>query len=186
MPETLDSSAIADDLLDRQSVDLPDGRTVRLVKDPDHDWTFSNFQDCYGRIAHIRRGSQYPTRPDSFDGFARKIWSHDGECYWWQPPDDFRTAKRENALVEDANGVIHRHPYAFTDPVGSLQRTVQDLLTFGCVILTVQIMEACGGCQRPQVIGSASLGGVEAMTDRQHMVDMVADLVSEALADAKS
>lgn len=187
MPETLDSSAIADDLLDRQSVVLPDGRTLTLIEDPDYDWGFSDFADCYGRIAHIRRGDrEYATRPDGFDGFARKVWTHDGECYWWQPPDDLRTAKRENALVEDAHGVIHRHPYAFTDPVRSLQGTVQDLLNFGCVVLTVEVDKACDDCQRPQTIGSASLGGVEAMTGRENMLYIVAELVGEALADAES
>ena len=97
---------------------------------------------------------------------------------------------KSGLTTESVTGGSHRTicglPSVRTDPIGNLQRTVQDLLTFGCVILTVQVMEACGGCQRPQVIGSASLGGVEAMTDRQHMLDMVADLVTEALADAKS
>ena len=187
MPETLDASAIADDLIDRQSVVLPDGRTVRLVEDPDYDWSIDDFADCYGRIEHIRREHRdHPVRPDGFDGFARKVWSHDGECFWWQPPDDLRTAKRESVYVEDAHGVIHRRPDVFTDPVGSLQRIVIDLLTFGCVILTVQVLEACEACQRPQAIGTASLGGVEAMASRDHMLELVADLVTEALADAKS
>lgn len=186
MSDTLDQSALADDLLDRQSIELPDGRTLRLVENPDYDCQISDF-DCYGRIEFIpRHKRQHSTRPDGFDGFARKVWSHNGECFWWQPPDDLRTAKREPVYVEDGHGVVHRHPYVFTDPVGTLQRNVADLLTFGFVVVGVEVLSDCESCHRAQVIGSAYIGGVEAMADRDYTLDLVADLVAEALADAKS
>lgn len=186
MSDTLDLSALADDLLDEKTVDLSDGRKLRLSEEPDYFTSIDDY-DCYGKLAHIpRHRREHPVRPDGFDGFARKVWTHDGECFWWQPPDDLRTAKRESVYIEAADGTIHRHPEAYRDPVGQMERTVRDLLAYGFLVLRVQVLEACSCCRQERMIGSSVLGGIEAMADRQYMLDMVADLVTEALEDAKS
>src|SRR5690606_2451220 len=83
------------------TVDLDDGRALRLKVEPD-DWpTLDLLEDCYGTLtaAEAYRGDRdyhrYPTswvysghdrpRPDGFDGNAEKLHVR-GDGYWWQPP----------------------------------------------------------------------------------------------------
>jgi hypothetical protein len=182
MTETLDLSALADDLIDKESITLPDGRTLRLRQEPDDFASIDDFVDCYGRIVPIQRHREFPTRPDGFDGFARKIRTRDG-VYWWQPPDDLRTAKREPMYVEAADGSIHRHPLAVHDPIRTAQQAILDILEHGFVNVGVEVLSDCGSCHRPQVMDSAWIGGVEAVMSREYTLDLLRDLLDQVLND---
>jgi hypothetical protein len=182
MMDTLDRSALADDLIDKESITLADGRTLRFRQEPDYGLSIDDF-DCYGRIAPVGRSWERSTRPDGFDGFARKIRTR-SDVYWWQPPEDLRTAKREPMYVQAADGSIHRHPQAYRDPIRSLERIVCDLIEYGFVSLGVEVLKDCASCSRPEVIGSAWIGGVEAMSEREHTVDLLADLIHDAMIEA--
>jgi hypothetical protein len=157
---------LARELVYGDSVDLPDGGSMRLKVVEDDcvswdDWAV----DLYGQVCHVdevRRDNSWgrEQRPLWADGAARKIWAG-RECYWWQPADDL---KSDPAMVK------------------ATAKTVRDLLEFGWQVIIVEVLdEGTDAYGSPIVRDVTSLGGVEwvAMTyeDRAVMVaDMLADM----------
>ena len=182
MTGTLDLPKLAGDLVDDDSVELDGGRKLRLLQDPDYDVSINDF-DCYGKVEYIEPRRRGQSRPEGFDGFARKIWTHDGSCYWWQPPADLRGAKPTHPIVVDADGVRHVRPDVVIDQIASLGRLVRNILDFGFVCVGVEVIATCDGCHQERVLTTAFVGGVEPLTDREYMVDIVQDLITQALSD---
>jgi hypothetical protein len=159
MRENLD--VIARELVDGDSVDLPDGRSIRLRLQQDEFASFADWPDCYGRVeyAATNRMTGYKDRPEWADGAARKIWAGN-DCFWWQPPADIISNREQ---------------------VGGYGRMIHELLIYGWQDVIVEILdEGTDAYGSPVVREYNSIGGVE-----WHMMneDDRASLLADILAD---
>lgn len=149
---------------DRATVEIGDGRTLRLRIEPDEFTNpFDDDPDEWGQIAPIRRNG-YPndhgfyTRPDNFDGNAEKVWIGRGEQVWWQPPAD--GPKRDSPQFD------------------AFKQRMMQIAEFGYCIVTLELLEGIDAYRRPIVRQAESLGGVEANPG-----DYLAELVRELYAE---
>lgn len=159
-----DLSALTDD---GDTVELDDGRTLRLRIEPDLDTDpFTDNPDFYGRIGHgaIDRDTGRERRPDGFDGAAHKLDVIDGRV-WYQPPTgDYAIAPEHYAEW-----------LAF----------VSELYSYGCKIVTVELLDGEDHYGRAIVRDAASLGGIDSL-DNGYVHDVVTDLVSELALDTRN
>jgi hypothetical protein len=96
----LDLTSLTDD---GDTLELPDGRTLRLRIEADLDTNlFEQPNEAYGKVAWVERnrstGRPYP-RPDGFDGSAEKLYTSRSP-YWWQPPKDIIDRDKARQLVK--------------------------------------------------------------------------------------
>lgn len=132
---------------DGDTLELPDGRTLRVRTEPD-DMTIMDEQGegmwC-GRLEWVRANRDYwparYSRPDGFDGAAEIIRREDGEALWWDVPTDLRgDANREN---RDA-----------------VRREITELLNCGYRVVVLELCNGEDAYGRPIVESFASVGAV--------------------------
>ena len=142
---------------DGDTVDLDDGRTLRLRVEFDQDTTINDF-DCYGkteRYCHDYWREGRTLRPDDFTGNAEKIQVDRGLWIWWEPPAD--------------------GPKRGTPEFRQFRGTVTDLVSYGFVLVGLELCEGTDAYNRPVVVDVTWLGGVE----RSGVTDTLPDLMSE-------
>lgn len=135
-----DLSALNDD---GATLELDDGRTLRLRIETDQDWSIDD-SDCYGRIGwgETNEGGN-PVRPAGFDGGAEKIDTLGGPV-WWQPPTDL---------------MIQRG----TAEWSAYRSFLGDLISFGFKSVGLELLEGEDHYGRPIVVGAAWLGGIDTL-----------------------
>lgn len=158
IPENVDLGNLRDD---GDTVDLPDGRKLRLRIEPDPHATINDF-DCYGKCStvhdYIRDGKQ--PRPDGFDGNAEKIQVDRGLWVWWQPSSD--------------------GPKRGTPEFDKDRRQIRDLLELGFCVVGVELLDVSADHYGRGVVRDAAyLGAVEPYPDKDYLLSVVTDLVTE-------
>lgn len=152
----LDLSSLTDD---GDTLELPDGRVLRLKIVPDEDASI-NDDEFYGRVSFDRvRRNNYGNemRPEGFTGNAEKLWYGNDGPWWWEPPVDVKR----------------------TDPqFGALRDSVRELLAFGYKGVTLELVSSCDHCHRSGVVESASLWGIDSL-DNGYIHEVVGELASE-------
>lgn len=145
-------SLVADDMYD-----LPDGRMLRLIQEPDPFTDINDYADCYGIVEWIPKGRHQNERPTGFNGAAYKIWAG-GDPYWWQPPADIIGS---DEAVKAARGAVC------------------DLIEYGTTRITLELCEGNDAYGRPIVRQFAVIGGVEYSMTYKDKAVYVADLVAD-------
>jgi hypothetical protein len=143
------------------TVDLGDGRLLRIKvqSDPDAD-PFGEY-DTYGKVAPARPIDQ---RPADFDGNAEKLWNGQDQV-WWQPPV----------------GASHRGTAEFDQ----LRSLVRELLEYGMHGVTLELCEGTDFYGQPIVTNAASLWGIDSLDHEGYLAVVVAQLAEELLASPK-
>lgn len=131
-------------LADNETVDLPNGQTLRLRRDYDHLVTINDF-DYLGKVEPVQPDRYYgcyphAERPRGFDGSARIMRTRYGN-YWWQPPDGFATYEKD----------VQR----------AIWRTACDVVEYGYYVYIVELCEDQDAYRRPIVREVEFLGGIE-------------------------
>jgi len=152
----LDLSSLEDD---GDTLELDDGRMLRLKTNVDQDATINDF-DCYGKISteHERTTDYgYKSRPSDMTGNAEKLWYGNDGPWWWEPPADVKR----------------------TDPnFPALRDSVRELLAFGFKGVILELCEGTDYYGNPVVIRAASLWGIDGL-DNGYIHEVVSDLASE-------
>lgn len=154
-------SSLADD---GDTVELPDGRTLRLRIEPDQDSSAWG-EDFYGEFALVERdrwtGRDLP-RPDNFDGNSEKMQLRDGDPFWWQPPrgDYELSAKRGSKEFAE------------------FRQAVRDLVEFGFTSVGLELLDGVDAYHRPIVKDAQWLGGVDSL-EGGYLQDVLSDLLAE-------
>ena len=151
-------------LTDFDTLEIGDGRTLRLRIETDQEHDIYGDSDWYGSLEWVRNDRDYvgaynTRRPDGFDGRARVIEtdSHNGRL-WWQPPVD----------VVDAQA-------------GAMRATIVDLVRFGYVGVILELCDGTDAYGRPIVVDSSSLWGIEWDMDSAYLAEIVSELVAEVM-----
>jgi hypothetical protein len=148
---------LADLYNDGDTVELGDGRELRLRIEPDDINPFDEF-DTYGKIAWSGRVNDYgyEQRPAGFDGNAERITILNDRV-WWQPPAD---VKRSDPHFRE------------------LRALVSDLASFGCVGVSLELLEGEDAYGRPIVRRVASLWGIDSLANG-YLAEVVSELAAE-------
>lgn len=159
--ETLDRITTELDTLrnDGDTVQLPNGDTLRLYITPDDGFTINEY-DCYGRIEWSRvfdDGTH--TRPDTMNGDARIIDRERGSVLWWQPPCD-----------------LAREHYA------KYQNDVTDICRYGFQVYTLELLSGSDVYGRGIVTRYATMGGIEPFISDDYAGSVLRDLLSDLQA----
>jgi len=143
---------------DGDTFDLPDGRTVRLRITPDDIDPFDEY-GSFGKIGEIRRNdfSNRGERPARFDGNAEKLWAGQSHQVWWQPPADGPTRSSEG--------------------FAELRQLVTELLEFGMIVVTVEILNGTDAYGRPIAQSAESLSGIEPFPKPEYLAEVIGDLL---------
>jgi hypothetical protein len=153
----LDLSSLTDD---GDTLELDDGRTLRLKIEVDQDTSIGDFPDCYGRLTEERvRMNEYGwyARPSDMSGNAEKLWYGNDGPWWWEPPTDVKRS----------------------DPVfKSLRDNVRELLAFGFKGVILELLQGEDAYHRPIVVESASLWGIDSL-DNGYIHEVVSELADE-------
>ncbi len=142
--------------------DLPNGKTIRLREEPDHD-TRINDWDCYGKVEHLN-GYGSRNRPQHFTGMAEIVRTH-SEQYWWQPP------------CTDKEDVSRW--YSDSEYRNTLRNTVREILDFGFQTYVLEICEGEDAYGNPIVQDYTTLGGIEPLVSNETKEDYVYDMMFE-------
>jgi hypothetical protein len=70
---------------DGDTLELEDGRTLRLRLEPDQDASINDYESD-GSIEWTRNNAYGPVRPDNYTGRARILNRDRGQTLWWEPP----------------------------------------------------------------------------------------------------
>ena len=163
MTDTLDLTELRED---GDTVELADGRGLRLSIGPDCWTSLDDFPDCYGLIEWARRNHNYGgwVRPGGFDGNAEVMSYGNSDAYWWQPPADVKRG---------------------TEEFEKLRLVVRELVEFGFIVVALELRETVadsrGGVHRVTA-GMASLCGIEWSTTPDDLQGILRDLADELLA----
>lgn len=143
------------------TIELDDGKALRVKLEPDYDTSVSDFPDLYGIFEPVQRWDRdgcRAGRPDGFDGNAEKIWIGRSEQVWWQPPKDIKR----------------------TDPNFShLRDEVREIGEFGFMVVVVELLEGKDHYGDGIVRDSTCLGGVEGNADHDYLATVIEDMLSE-------
>lgn len=156
MMATLDLDQLRDD---GDTIDLPDGRTLRLRIQPDDVNPFEDNPESYGRLARVEiwdRDGMRAGRPEGFDGAAEKL-SIFNDVVWWQPPKD---VKRSDPGFREFRNLI------------------RDLASFGSHYVSLEVLDGTDAYNRPIVVNVAGLGGVDSL-ENGYLAEVVRDLADE-------
>ena len=151
---------LADLTADGDTVDLADGRTLRLRIETDMDTTI-NDSDTYGkseRYCHDYWRDGRTLRPDDFTGNAEKVQVDRGDWIWWEPPAD--------------------GPKRGTPEFRKFRSLVADLLSRGFYVVTLELCAGIDAYNWRIVVDVASLGGVDSV-DGENLAFVLPDLLSE-------
>jgi len=155
--------------------EMEDGRTLRLVIEPDTD-THVNDYECYGETSKYayrytdREGRA--ERPAHFDGNAEKIEVDRGLWVWWQPP------RGEMAWTEPDGTPARRGSETFD----KCRSEVIDLLRAGFYSVGIEVAHDCPTCTHTHQADSAYIGGVDSVANG-YLADLLPDLLSEVGID---
>lgn len=141
---------------DGATVDLGEGRTLRLRIVPDESWSIFDDGDWYGKLAWVDDRRDYrPQRPQGFTGNAEILGIGRGnDRVWWEPPADVpRTAENFDAL----------------------RRSIIDAMEEGAVGVILEVLEGEDAYGRPIVREADSLWGVVGH-DHDYLREIVQDL----------
>lgn len=153
---------VADLTDDGDTVELEDGRTLRLVLEPDMDADIRDF-DCHGSFSqhgYDHGDDSGRTRPDGMTGNAEKLQCDRGSFVWWEPPAD--------------------GPRRGTAEFDEMRAGIRDLLETGYVGIIVELLrpESDSDAYGARIVDNvASLWGCDTVYP-----EAVADLVSEVLS----
>jgi len=144
--------------MDWDTLDLEDGRVLRLRIEPDDVNPFEDNPDFYGRIASTERNRETgrSQRPDGFDGNAEKLSIYN-DVIWWQPPKDVKRTSEHFAGFRDF---------------------IRELASFGSHYVALEILEGEDAYHRPIVVNVASLGGIDSL-DGGYLEQVVTELAAE-------
>lgn len=153
-----------------RTVDLGGGELLRVVVAPDCDWHVADDADWYGALepvtANTWQARNYyggcDTRPDGFDGRARKVGRD--RSWWWQPGEWFTD-----------------------DTIEHFAHRLTELLEYGADLVTIEWCRGTDAYGAPVVAAWSALGGVTDTGDADVMRDVLTDLladVSGQMADA--
>lgn len=148
---------------DGDTIDLGDGRALRLKIRPDEGYDPFNETDIYGRIGWGDRNNDYgrERRPKGFTGNAEKISIGRGDMAWWEPPTDVKRS----------------------DPsFAKLRSLVVDLAEYGCSYVALELLEGEDAYSRPIVVNVASLGGIDSLADG-YLLQVIGELAWELAND---
>jgi hypothetical protein len=152
---------------DGDTVELNDGRTLRLRIESDDIDPFGEFE-VYGKVASPGRQNEYgyQTRPKGFDGNAERLYYGNSGPIWWQPsPDGPKRGTPEFAGERDM---------------------VRNLLEFGMSGYLLEILDGEDAYGRPIVGHVASLWGIEPFPAREYQTEIVKELWSELESELES
>lgn len=135
------------------------GKVYRCSVGPDEYASVMDDGDWYGALAPITDRWYHfpPTRPDGFDGRARKIHTRDGD-YWWQPPAD----------------VTDEH-------LSAMRENLTELLEWGYSTVALELLDGTDAYGSPIVVQVASLGAVD-LTGNEP-ADVLGDVLGDLLAE---
>lgn len=151
--EKIDTTKLRDD---GDTLELPNGRTLRLLITPDDGFTINEF-DCYGRTEWVSKNwLGHHTRPESMDGQARVISSDYRSVCWWQPPADIAA-----------------------EHISEILKSVRDIQEFGFQVWTLELLNGTDAYGRDVVVSYSTTGGIEPFTDSDCADSIVRDLLSE-------
>lgn len=168
MTMTPDFHALATDLADklgylapaRIGTTLGNGLVLRLIVDPDEHASILDEEDWCGKLEPISGSNWFdypPTRPNGFDGRARKLRvGPSGDGWWWQPPADLA----DEHLTETA-------------------RSITDLMEGGYYVITAEWLLASSDTAEID-LGGASIGGVECSADGEYLQTLIESQIEEA------
>ena len=144
---------------DGDTLQLPDGRTLRLVIEQDWEASINDF-DCYGRIEKYSHPHTWPeghrSRPDGFDGNAEKLSCGRDAWIWWQAP----------AYVVRG-----------TDEFRALRSHVIELLDRGFYCIGLELLGDKDFYGRPIVVNRASLAGCDGTDPSEYVFDLLLSLL---------
>lgn len=135
-------------------VPVGDGTDARVRLAPDLETSLHDYPDCYGTFADVRRDG---TRPNGFNGAARKIRCRSG-FLWWQPPAGL-TADELRAVARDVEGYY-----------------LEDWTYIGIVVEVRRPPCTCCGARQTD---TASLWGIESQGDAGYLQQVVSDLLAD-------
>jgi hypothetical protein len=134
------------------TVELEDGRTLRLLIRPDEYNNPFDVYDCYGKVAPLDRHNRQ--RPDGFDGNAEKLTIFN-DVIWWQPPADA--------------------PQRGTEEFAKFRSLIIDLASWGAKVVTLEILDGIDAYGRPIVVAVANLAGIDSLEDG-YLAQVVSEL----------
>lgn len=151
---------------DGDTVDLPDGRALRLRMEPDDINPFEEY-DTYGRMQWERnhRDNGWSIRPDGFTGNAEKVSTDSGASLWWEPPTD--------------------GPARGSEEFRAFRAQVMELLEYGMVYVSLEMLDSEEDAYGRRIVRNvASVGGVEPMPTADYLHELVSQLFEEMEAEA--
>lgn len=146
---------------DGDTIDLEDGRKLRLRIEPDMDAQINDF-DSYGKIEWGTKdqNSGHEQRPKGFNGNAEKLSIYSGGVsLWWQPPEGM-TAKRGTEAWRQERSAI------------------RDLAEYGFKGVILEVLDGEDAYHRPIVTKTASLWGIDSF-DHGYLTEVLGDLATE-------
>lgn len=146
----LDFSSLTDD---GDTLELDDGRVLRLKIEVDQDASINDFD--YGKAEWTRSNNFGSVRPAEFSGRARKIDVDSPYSLWWEP--------WEGATDEQIHESIPR---------------IVDLVRFGFKGVILELWSTCDHCNAKSLVKDASLWGIDSL-DNGYIHDVVTELAGE-------
>lgn len=150
---------------DGDTLDLEDGRKLRLRIEPDQDYDPFEDTDVFGKRAALNAGSHNLTgereRPEGFDGNAEKLLDYQGYGFWWQPPQDVKRGDPQFTAVRDE---------------------AMEAATYGGYILYLELLKGEDAYRRPIVTKVAEVYGVDfaSLTDiKEFVVELWGELQAQ-------
>jgi hypothetical protein len=143
------------------TVDLGDGRAVRLKVEIDHDTNLFD-DEFYGKFAFVtNRYNDYghDTRPAGFTGNA-EILRGRGDPIWWEPPEGLSINRQSPEW----------HNY---------RQEILELLEYGFIGLVAELLDGKDFYGKGVVRDMASLWGIEYNADDGYKREIIGDLLSE-------
>jgi hypothetical protein len=142
---------------DGDTLELPDGRMLRLVIEQDWEASINDF-DFYGRVSktHAYRYAAIEPRPKDFTGNAEKLSCGGAEWVWWEPPADVVRGTPEFAW---------------------LRQSVIDLLVRGFYCVGLDLCDGTDAYGRPIVVDRASLAGCDSSDPDEYLSDLLVGLL---------
>jgi hypothetical protein len=148
---------------DEATVDLEDGRKLRLRIEPDQSFDINDDSDAYGKVEWGTKDDYGEHRPKGFSGNAEKLGIYDhGTSLWWEPPEDMKRTDAENFR--------------------KFKATVRDLAEYGFHGVILELLQGEDAYHRPIVVKVASLWGVDDV-GREYLKDVVSELAVELEVD---
>jgi hypothetical protein len=158
----IDLDKLADD---GDTIDLEDGRKLRLRIMPDEDASVFDVP-FYGEFAWVKRDSwtgRDQERPDNFDGNAEKMSTYSDGNYWWQPPrgDYAMTAKRGSKEFAD------------------FRQIVKDLVEYGFCGVVLELLDGEDTYGRNIAVEHEALWGIDSLNHGCYLAEIVRELAGE-------